>query len=96
MAVIKLTVWDGGEHPILGKLLQLKLGDDLLLYRYRYPETEWPEHDTIAWPLKTKEERKRLRITLWDLIETGQLPSSTKAVLLPDGSEFQLDCEEDA
>ena len=75
---------------------ELELNGEPLIYRYRYPESEWPEYDNCKWPFQVDEDRRRLRLTLWDCIETGELPSKTRAVLLPDGSEFRLDCEEDA
>lgn len=74
---------------------KLELDGELLIYRYRYPESEWPEYDDCKWPFKVPEDRRRLRLTLWDCIETGELPAQTRSVLLPDGSEFRLDCEED-
>lgn len=73
---------------------ELELNGSRLIYRYRYPETEWPEYDTIRWPLSERD-RKRLMTTLLDCVETGELPVRTYSVLLPDGTEFRLDGSEE-
>ncbi len=43
---------------------------------------------TARWPNYNP---KNLAITLYDARETGQIPADTKSVLLPDGSEFEID-----
>lgn len=43
---------------------------------------------TARWPNYNP---KNLAITLYDARETGQIPSNTTSVLLPDGTEFEID-----
>lgn len=43
---------------------------------------------TVRWP---EYDPKDLAITLFDARETGQIPSDTTSVLLPDGTEFEID-----
>jgi hypothetical protein len=68
----------------------LAIGDSLLIFHYPAGDT-----DTLPWPLKAEyrsdvQLRGQLRTALWDAIETGELPSDTDSVLLPDGTEFKL------
>jgi hypothetical protein len=46
---------------------------------------------TGSWPLNTEKRRENLRCLLYGARETGQLPSDTEKVLLPDGQEFVIE-----
>ena len=46
---------------------------------------------TGRWPLRNKEEIQNLSELLFDARETGQIPSDTESVILPDNSEFFID-----
>lgn len=43
---------------------------------------------TVKWP---NYDPRSLAIALYDARETGQIPSDTKTVLLPDGVEFEIE-----
>lgn len=49
---------------------------------------ETGEPFTVKWP---EYDPRDLAIALYDARETGQIPSGTTTVLLPDGVEFEID-----
>lgn len=68
----------------------LYLGGEPLIYFYPAGDV-----DCLPWPLVAKYRtpeilRDQLRCALQDSIETGDLPSGTQAVMLPDGTIFAL------
>lgn len=59
---------------------------------YHYPAGDV---DTIPWPIESEFSSREqllehLQVALLDCIETGTLPVDTAAVLLPDGSTFDM------
>ena len=62
----------------------LHLNEDILLVRY--PEGDV---DTIPFPFKKDKDRKNLASALYDSYEFGEIDE--RVVLLPDGTEFDID-----
>jgi hypothetical protein len=90
---IKLIAMDGRLHTpfdVASDELKNYWGDDDIaregLILAAMDDTE--DRITARWPNYNP---KNLAITLYDARETGQIPSDTKSVLLPDGTEFEID-----
>jgi len=70
----------------------LHIGDTMLMKVY-----DAGDIDTIPWPFKETSHWDRdkwneaLASALYDARETGDLPSATRTVLLPDRQEFVID-----
>lgn len=75
--------------------------DILLMCSYRASETrEWPEHDTIPWPMPAESAdgywnpvrwHSALQLALYDARETGEINWRIRQVILPDGSTFDIE-----
>ena len=90
MSRLNLIAYDGDlytpESAIVCEELRKHYNGDvrcILLHRYSDGDV-----DTIAWPSPNEEQ---LRSCLYDLRETGMIPSDTKSAELPDGSIFEIE-----
>jgi hypothetical protein len=90
---IKLIAMDGRLHTpfdVASNEIKKYWGDDDIaregLILAAMDDTE--DRITARWPNYNP---KNLAITLYDARETGQIPSDTTSVLLPDGTEFEID-----
>ena len=77
---IRLDVSDDGDFLLAGELLV-----------WRYPAGDV---DILSWPLDHWKERMMLAEKLFEAREwAGELPQSTEAVVLPDGTKFVIEDE---